>query len=262
MSENSGPGGETNAQKMARIRETQRETARITKPKVTPRGGPGAKIQKTGSLSTAKAVKKYVTDPGKNFKGVGSNFYTPPKGKTGSSTGGGKGDDKPKLIKDATETSVGTLPNTSGLVDDVNFKDEYFAEVKRLVLTLVNNAKDLLMRYNFSSINSITDYYLDADREAISQDVLSGLARPEPPFGPQQALQQEKFSFSVNEINNKINDFKSDLDKINYFGTQRGDTFLPQKVRISSGIAYYDMKFEFSSIYDKNNYVIRCYEIS
>jgi hypothetical protein len=261
MSENSGPGGETNAQKMARIRETQRETAKITKPKTTPRGGPGAKIQKTGSLSTAKAVKKYVTDPGKNFKGVGSNFYTPSKGKTGGGGGGGGGDGK-KLVQDATEVSTGTLSNTSGLVDDVNYKEQYFAEVKRLVLSLVYNAKDLLMRYNFSSINSISDFYLDADREAISQDVVSTLARPEPPFGPQQALQQDKFSFSVNEINNKINDSVLDTDKINFFGTQRGDTFLPQKVRISSGVAYYDMRFTFSSVYDQNNYVIKCYEIS
>jgi hypothetical protein len=118
------------------------------------------------------------------------------------------------------------------------------------------------MRYNFSSINSISDFYLDADREAISQDVVSTLARPEPPFGPQQALQQDKFSFSVNEINNKINDSVLDTDKINFFGTQRGDTFLPQKVRISSGVAYYDMRFTFSSVYDQNNYVIKCYEIS
>ena len=262
MSENSGPGGETNAQKMARIRETQRETARITKPKPTPRGGPGAKIQKTGSLSTAKAVKKYVTDPGKDFKGVGSNFYTPPKGKTGTSGGSSGSNNGSKLVQDATETSSGTVSNTSGLVDDVNYKEQYFAEAKRLVLSLVYNAKDLLMRYNFSSINSISDFYLDADREAISQDVVSSLARPEPPFGPQEALQQDKFSFSVNEINNKINDSVLDVDKINFFGTQRGDTFLPQKVKISSGIAYYDMRFTFSSIYDKNNYVIKCYEIS
>ena len=73
---------------------------------------------------------------------------------------------------------------------------------------------------------------------------------------------QDNFSFSVNSLNNKINESVSDLDKINYFGTQRGDTFYPQRVRISSGIAYYDMRITFDSIYDQNNFVVKCYEIS
>ena len=56
------------------------------------------------------------------------------------------------------------------------------------------------MRYNFSTIDSVADYYLDADREAKSQAVLSRKARPEPPFGPQEALQQDNFSFSTKGV--------------------------------------------------------------
>jgi hypothetical protein len=240
--------------------ETAKETKRLPPKKVDTLKATKADDKK--SVKGAKVAAGKVVGQ-KTFKYVGfdpsSTIKT--KKKTGGGGGGGGGD-KPKIIKDATDVSTGTISNSSGLVDDVNYKEQFFAEAKRLVLSLVYNAKDLLIRYNFSSINSISDYYLDADREAISQAVVSGLARPEPPFGPQEALQQDKFSFSVNEINNKISDTVSDIDKNNYFGTQRGDVFHPQRVRISSGVTYYDMRLEFDSIYDKNDYVIRCYEIS
>lgn len=234
---------------------------RATPKKIVPKSDA---VQAAIKESKDKKIANAYKEAGPNYKGAGQiTWYPPANPNVDPSSGSDNNNNKNKnLIKDDDTTSVSTISKSSGLVDDVNFKEEYFAEVKRLVMSLINNAKDLLTRYNFSTIDSVPDYYLDADKQAKSQAVLSRRARPEPPFGPQQALQQDNFSFSVNQINNKINDSVSDLDKINYFGTQRGDTFYPQKIRISSGIAYYDMKLTFDSIYDQNNFVIKCYEIS
>jgi hypothetical protein len=235
---------------------------RATPAKIVPKSDG---VQEAQRQSQNKKIADTYKEAGPAYKGAGQITWYPPANtnvdpiKDGTGNGDGKGKD---LIKDDDTTTVSTISKSSGLVDDVNFKEEYFAEVKRIVLALIHNAKDLLMRYNFSTIDSVADYYLDADREAKSQAVLSRKARPEPPFGPQEALQQDNFSFSVNSLNNKINESVSDLDKINYFGTQRGDTFYPQRVRISSGIAYYDMRITFDSIYDQNNFVVKCYEIS
>ena len=234
---------------------------RATPAKIVPKSDG---VQEAQRQSQNKKIADTYKEAGEAYKGAGQiTWYPPANPNVGPiKDNSGDGDKNKDLIKDDDTTAVSTISKSSGLVDDVNFKEEYFAEVKRIVLALIRNAKDLLMRYNFSTIDSVPDYYLDADREAKSQAVLSRKARPEPPFGPQEALQQDKFSFSVNSLNNKINESVSDLDKINYFGTQRGDTFYPQKVRISSGIAYYDMRIEFDSIYDQNNFVIKCYEIS
>ncbi len=231
----------------------------LAKPKPTPRGGPGAKIQKQGSLSTAKAVKKYRTDPGKDFKGVG---YIPPK------TGGGTLDinDKKKKKKkgpsDAVTIAGGTTSKSSGLVDDINLRESYFAEARRIVLALVGNAKDLLIRYNFTGISRVQDYYLDADRESISQAVASSLSRPEPPFSLSDVEKQDRFSFAINQINNKISDTIPLSEKTKYFGTLKGGVFRPKEIKILNGNSYYDMRFEFDTIYSDVDLVIKCYEVS
>lgn len=233
---------------------------RATPAKIVPKSDG---VQAAIKASQDKKIADTYKEAGPNYKGAGQiTWYPPANPNVDPPTGGNKDDKNKNLIRDDDTTAVSTISKSSGLVDDVNFKEEYFTEVRRIVLALIHNAKDLLTRYNFSTIDSVPDYYLDADREAKSQAVLSRKARPEPPFGPQEALQQDNFSFSVNQINNKINDSILDIDKINYFGTQRGDTFYPQKVRISSGTAYYDMKLTFDSIYNQNNFVVKCYEIS
>jgi len=247
----------TNAQKMATIRETQRETAKIVKPKAATRaGGPGAKIT---NEKYAKAVKKYVTDPGKDFKGVGSNFYTPPKIKTGK----GKTDDgKSDLPKEVVSSAVETVVPTSGLVDGVNYKDLYLAEISRLVLSLVHNAKSLLIRYNFSGIDRVPEYYLDSDRESKSQAVASTTSRPQSPFSLTEANLQDQFSTDINEINNKISDLTDNSVRSEYFGTMRGGTFLPREVKIfADGRTGYDMRLTFTSV-SNQDFIIKCYEVS
>jgi hypothetical protein len=260
VSENSGPGGKSNSKKMQDIRETQRETARIAQPKTTPKGGPGAKIQTTGSLSTAKAVKKYVTDPGPNFKGVGSNFYKAPdpiitpkntKPKGGSDSG----------VKDEQQVTVISAPVQTGLVDNLNIKEEYRAEARRIILSLVKSAKDLLIKYNFSSIDRVAEYALDSDKEAKTEYVVSQTSRPESPFTLDEAAMQDRFSQDIIAISNSISDMVEDSVKLNWFGTVQCNRFLPGKPRISNGVSSYDMKLTVNVISNKT-FVIKCYEIS
>jgi len=248
----------TNAQKMATIRETQRETAKAPNAPKSTRGGPGAKVQKEGSLSTAKAVKKYK-EAGPNFKGVGSNFYTPPKIKTGKTNTGGETSNLPKEVVAA---AVETVVPTSGLVDGVNYKDLYLKEISRLVLSLVHNAKSLLIRYNFSGIDRVPEYYLDSDRESKSQAVASTTSRPQSPFSLTEANLQDQFSTDINEINNKISDLTDNSVRSEYFGTMRGGTFLPREVKIfADGRTGYDMRLTFTSV-SNQDFIIKCYEVS
>jgi len=259
VSENSGPGGETNAEKMARIRETQRETRRAPNaPTPTPRGGPGGKIQKEGSLNTAKTIKKYQ-EAGPEFNGVGSNFYKAPDPiVVPKNTNNG---DKPPAIKDPQVVTVISAPVQTGLVDSINIKEEYQREARRIILSLVKSAKDLLIKYNFSSIDRVAEYALDSDREARTEYVVSQKSRPEPPFTLSEAAMQDRFSQDVILISNSIGDTVGDSDKLIWFGTIQGSNFLPGKPRISNGVSSYDMRLKISAISDKQ-FLIKCYEIS
>lgn len=259
MSENSGPGGKTNAEKMARIRETQRETRRAPNaPTPTPRGGPGAKIQKEGSLSTAKTIKKYK-EAGPDFKGVGSNFYKAPDPIVVPQTGNkGKKDKGPSEQQQVTVISA---PVQTGLVDNINVKEEYQREARRIILSLVKSAKDLLIKYNFASIDRVAEYVLDSDREARTEYVVSQRSRPEPPFTLSEAAMQDRFSQDVIKISNSISDMVDDSVKLRWFGIVQGSNFFPGKPRISNGVSAYDMKLTIDAISDKE-FLIKCYEIS
>jgi hypothetical protein len=144
--------------------ELSAKSQTAAKPKSTPKGGPGAKAQTQGSLSTAKAVKKYVTDPGKDFKGVGQNFYGSAKTTVKKPSGGGGGGGGDGALETQSVTIV-SAPVASGIVDNVNVKEQYQAEAKRIILSLVKSAKDLLIKYNFSSINRISEYDLVSEYE-------------------------------------------------------------------------------------------------
>jgi hypothetical protein len=257
MSENSGPGGESNAQKMARIRETQRETKKAPNaPTPTPKGGPGGKIQKEGSLNTAKTIKKYQ-EAGPDFNGVGSNFYKAPDAIIVPKNNG----NNDPGVKDEQQVSVISAPIQTGLVDNINIQEEYRREARRIILSLVKSAKDLLIKYNFSSIDRVAEYALDSDREARTEYVVSRPARPEPPFTLSEAAMQDRFSQDLIQISNSISDTIEDSVKLQWFGTIQGSQFFQGKPRISNGVSSYDMRLRIPTISDKA-FVIKCYEIS
>jgi len=168
----------------------------------------------------------------------------------------------PKPIPDPTpQPTPEAIDKSSGLVDGVNFKQQYFDAIKELTLSLINSAKGLLGKYNFSTIDRVPEYYLDIDREAQPTAVISMPVRPNPPFGPVDADYQDKFSLDVNEISNQISDLSEDTTRSAYFGTLNGDTFTAGEMKIMNGNSYYDMRLVFNSISSQQNFVIKCYEI-
>jgi len=231
------------------IKQTRKEDAKdVYKAK-----GESGKRTKT---KLEKEADKY-RQAGKDFKGVG---YIPPKVKGGTSGGSGKG--KTPGPKEVTPIAPETVVPSSGVVDGVNYKELYLEEVKRLVLSLVKSAKSLLIRYNFSGIDRVAEYYLDADREAKSEAVASSTSRPESPFTLEQASLQDRFSLDLNEINNKISDLTNSSEKSIYFGSMRGGTFLPREVKVlRDGRTGYDMRLTFTSI-SNQDFIIKCYEVS
>jgi hypothetical protein len=241
--------------------ELSAKSQTAAKPKSTPKGGPGAKAQTQGSLSTAKAVKKYVTDPGKDFKGVGQNFYGSAKTTVKKPSGGGGGGDGGDGALETQSVTIVSAPVASGIVDNVNVKEQYQAEAKRIILSLVKSAKDLLIKYNFSSINRISEYALDADNESKTEYTIAYKARPEPTFTLGQAELQDRFSLDVAQISNQISDSALDTVKFACFGSLVGGRYSPGSVKISGGNSLYDMKLEINSICGKD-FIIKCYEIS
>jgi hypothetical protein len=257
MGDKRGPVTKSAAKRMEQIRETQRETRKT--PNAPAKGGPGAKIQNESSRATAKAAKKYK-EAGPNFKGVGSHFYssektTVKKGPSGGGGGGGGG------ASETQSVNIVSAPIASGIVDNVNVKEEYRKEARKIILALVNSAKDLLIKYNFSSINRVSEYALDADNESKTEYTIAYKARPEPAFTLGQAELQDRFSLDVAQISNQISDNAPDTIKIPCFGSLVGGNFSSGSVKISGGNSLYDMKLEINSICGKD-FIIKCYEIS
>jgi hypothetical protein len=171
-------------------------------------------------------------------------------------------DDPGSAIQEVVATPVESVVATTGLVDGVNYKDLYLKEIERLVLSLVKNAKSLLIRYNFSGIDRVPESYLDFDREAKTETLASSFSRPESPFTLEEADLQERFSTDLNEINNLISDLSNSAEKAKYFGSMRGGTFLPREVKLlRNGSVGYDMRLEFTSI-SNQDFVVKCYEVS
>lgn len=174
----------------------------------------------------------------------------------------GKPEPEAKPLPEPTpQPTPEAIDKSSGLVDGVNFKQQYFDAIKELTLSLINSAKGLLGKYNFSTIDRVPEYYLDLDREATSTAIISAPVRPLPPFGPVDADYQDKFSLDINEINNKISDLADDVTRSAYFGTLRGDSFTPGEIKIQNGNSYYDMRLVFNSVSSQQNFVVKCYEI-
>jgi uncharacterized spore protein YtfJ len=230
--------------------QTARETRKLPTSSPAPRGGPGAK---TKTKDAPKPKVKFVGfDPSST---IGSSKKTTVKKPSGGGGGGGGGASVSQSV------TIVSAPVASGIVDNVNVKEQYQTEAKRIILSLVRSAKDLLIKYNFSSINRVSEYALDADNESKTEYTIAYKARPEPAFTLGQAELQDRFSLDVAEISNKISDNVPDDKKFLYFGSFVGGRYSPGSVKISGGDSLYDMKLEINSICGKD-FIIKCYEIS
>jgi hypothetical protein len=178
----------------------------------------------------------------------------------------------PPVVTPPPTVNPGTTPSTptptpqssvtAVSVLDPNIYTAYKKEIARLTLKLVNRAKNLLLAYDFSSIDRIAEYQIEADNGARNTDVIS---IPQVPQSPSTSVltAQDTAVALINEISNKISDNVPLATKLDLFGSDVNGRFTPRKVGISNGISNYDLRFVVNNVSPEiKNIIIRCYEIS
>jgi hypothetical protein len=174
----------------------------------------------------------------------------------------------PPITKDPPEPGVTPEPilkdpPSSSVVEvlDPNVYTVYKAEIKRLTLKLVNRAKNLLLAYNFSSIDRITDYQIETDSSARNSNIITTPQVPQSPSTSTLTAQDTAVSL-INAISNQISDNVPMATKLGLFGSDINGTFTAGRLGISNGIANYDLRFRVDNVSPEiKNIIVRCYEI-
>jgi hypothetical protein len=218
--------------------ETARETRRVTqpkKPKKTQYSGPFVGFDPSSTIT----VKGGKGGSGKKKKKKGGDGAAPAKA-------------LPAVV---TSSAVGGQVNP-------NVFDAYIAEIRRLTLRLVNNAKNLLFAYDFESINSASDYSLDIDNAAKTYNTVVTRALPSSPtFSLSNLTAQEITNQLINDIAEKISDAASDSTKYDYFGSFVNGEWDPGSPSFLANQAKYDLKINVAVNPIIRNAQISLYEI-
>jgi hypothetical protein len=144
---------------------------------------------------------------------------------------------------------------------DPNVYTVYRAEIKRLTLKLVNRAKNLLLAYDFSSIDRITDYQIETDSSARNSNVISTPQVPQSPSTSSLTAQDTAVAL-INALSNQISDNVPMATKLGLFGSDINGTFTQGRLGISNGVANYDLRFRVDNVSPEiRNIIVRCYEI-
>ena len=168
-------------------------------------------------------------------------------------TGGGGVTPEPAVPPVQSSTVVEVL--------DPNVYTIYRAEIKRLTLKLVNRAKNLLLAYDFSSIDRITDYQIETDSSARNSNVISTPQVPQSPSTSSLTAQDTAVAL-INAISNQISDNVPMATKLGLFGSDINGTFTQGRLGISNGIANDDLRFRVDNVSPEiRNIIVRCYEI-
>jgi hypothetical protein len=262
MSENSGPNrGGRGFSLDNNITETAREN-RKAKRDADARAAAQAKAlaetrkQDKADLAAAKkaAGKVVVAKPTPSPTPNPDPVVTPPPVIVSTPTSEPPGVTPPK------DTPVAAKPSPIDVLDP-NVYTIYKEEIKRLTLRLVNRAKNLLLAYDFSSIDKITDYQIETDRAARNSNIITTPQVPESPSSSSLTAQDTAVSL-INAISNQISDNVPLATKLALFGSDVNGTFTAGKLGISNGIANYDLRFRVDNVSPEiRNIIVRCYEI-
>jgi hypothetical protein len=234
---------------------------RNVKPKATGKGPgktrpkPETANEKEGRVPGSK--KPYV------YPGFDPSSTITLKGGKGD---GGKKKKKKKKGGDGAEPAkalpaVVTSSAVGGQVNP-NVFDAYIAEIRRLTLRLVNNAKNLLFAYDFESINSASDYSLDIDNAAKTYNTVVTRALPSSPtFSLSNLTAQELTNQLINDIAQKISDVVPDSTRYDYFGSFVNGEWDPGSPSFLANQAKYDLKINVAVNPIIRNAQISLYEI-
>jgi|694.fasta_scaffold20399_2 hypothetical protein len=245
MSENSGPAGPGRGfSRDSSITETARETRRLTsrQPQDDETKRENKRLKRVTVV--APTVNPVVDPPPTTFSPPPGTVSGPPE----------VGVTPEPILKD---------PPSSTVVEvlDPNVYTVYRAEIKRLTLKLVNRAKNLLLAYNFSSIDRITDYQIETDSSARNSNIITTPQVPQSPSTSTLTAQDTAVSL-INAISNQISDNVPMATKLGLFGSDINGTFTAGRLGISNGIANYDLRFRVDNVSPEiKNIIVRCYEI-
>jgi hypothetical protein len=192
----------------------------------------------------------------------------PGKGGTGDNGKKGDKDKKDKSTpREIYPVSQVQIPLGSGQVITPNLQEAYIREVTRLTLNLISSAENLLFAYNFTGINKIASYMLEADDASQrSTAVVSNIIRPRSGVELSELEVRDKLNNVINLIANTIGDLVTSSTKLNSFGQKKDNLdFIGGTPRIDNRTSFYDLKLELPDIqgfgYDVA-YTIKCYDIS
>ena len=159
----------------------------------------------------------------------------------------------------ATPVNTTTASAATNLVDGVNLKEVYQAEVNRLTLSLIKQSESLLLAYDFKGIDFAPSYYLETDDSAKNTKVYTKFNRPKPSEGYTTAYERRyNIGQVLNEIVKQIGD-NSTESKI-HFGTQVGNVFYQGKTTISGNTATFDLQLTNITIPGATKFRIRLYD--
>jgi hypothetical protein len=164
---------------------------------------------------------------------------------------------KPKKTAEPKVVVSSSVNSSSVPSVDPNVKDLYIKETQRLIASLINSSKDLLLSYNFSSIKSMPSFYLDLDREARSSAVLSSRAFPiELTRSFSEILLQDRITYILNQIlpliGNDVPDstkFQTDSTKTPYY-----------EATFDNKDSYYDLSLTLNAL-DFDQFDVKLYKI-
>jgi hypothetical protein len=187
---------------------------------------------------------------------------------------GGKNRKKKKKVPEAeiyarpiVPISQIQVPIGSGQAITPNMQEAYIKEVTRLTLNLISSADNLLFAYNFSTIDRIASYMLEADDASQrSTGVVSNIRRAIEGVPLTELEIRDRLNGVVNLVANTIGDLVPSDRKLNLFGNKKDNLpFQGGMPRINNRTSFYDLELdlpELSSPEYSVTYVIKCYDIS
>lgn len=228
-----------------------------------------ASAAKQSQAANETAWKNSLPYLDSSFKGVGSNFYTAPS-KGGTGNNGNKGNkDKKDKVEPRPNVSVSQvqIPLGSGQAITPNIQEAYIKEIERLTLNLISSADGLLFAYNFTSIDRIASYMLEADDASQrSTSVVSNIIRSRSDVELSELQIRDRLNDVINLVANTIGDLVPSSTKLTSFGMKKDNlAFQGGMPRIDNRTSFYDLELKLPELqgfgYDVT-YKIECYDVS
>ncbi|CAB5221786.1 hypothetical protein UFOVP359_68 [uncultured Caudovirales phage] len=229
---------------------------------------PATRAAAAAANSLANKYLEAQASPG--YKGVGSNFYTPPTPyipPKDRGPGPGPGPQEPPGPGTPTPAAVTPIPPVKGgIAQSRNIRTGYLKLIKDLTANLLKNADSLLFAYNFKSIERMVSYTLEQDDQSQRQSqIVSNIKRSFSGVPLTELQIRDRLNAVVNQISQEIGDLTPASTKLAKFGMKRDNRdFQGGTPRIQNSRAVYDLELKLPSLEGFNysvTYRIKCFDI-